>query len=272
MQTYKRLSTNTNGLFTSLIEGSERPKYKTFYATNCYGVVQVLDRENLNDTKIRFLDTGYERSVSIHNLTKGKARDITRKKPVVLSTDYEDITYTNKDNCTFRILWRKGESCGVKFDATGYERVCFIANATKGKVRDPYNPVVYGIGFLGEFDYDASTTHKYEYSLWHNMLKRAYCESDKRGYYGKGVEVEKRWHCFKNFMGDVTKLRNYDQWKVGVTKQSTDKFNLDKDFAYDGCNVYSKDTCEFIPESLNKGTTRNTLDRLDRIAKYKGNR
>jgi hypothetical protein len=268
MNTYKRLNASTEGLFTNLVKPAVRPKYKKYYATNMHGIVELVSAVEKGRVTVRFLDTGSEKEVEIGNLTKGKCKDDTRPSIHKVTTEFEDKIYKSKSSGEFTILSRKGKYCTVRFVQTGTTVDCLIANASKGKVWDYMKPSVYAKGYMGKFDYDASIIHKYEYTLWHNMLKRIYCEADKRGYFGKGVTVSDSWLSFANFMQDVKSLNNYKEWYDGVSGKSLIKYNLDKDFAYLDCLHYSKETCQFIDESLNKGTTRNTIARKIRIDKY----
>lgn len=269
----KKYTSNTDGLFTKLLDKvpnkTRGKRIKTFYPTNHYGIVQVLDSSNRNNLLVKFLEDGTERFVSLPNLVKGKCRNtnVARRSVVELSEHFEDIVYKNKSGCEFRILWRKGMDCEVLFTTTGNKVKALIANAVKGKVTDYLSPSVYGVGFLGADD-DLSVKFKNEYTLWHNMLKRAYCKEDRKGYYGR-VSVDERWFNFSNFLEDIPKLHNYDLWVIGQKDKSKTQYNLDKDFAYFGCSRYSKANCQFIDESLNKGTTSNTLDIKSRINRYK---
>lgn len=274
MDNYKRLKPLEKGLLTGLVEintshksSVERVKY--FYPTNFYGVVQVLDKSDRDKLVVRFLENDATREVSLHNLRKGKCRNETlpKRSSVVISTNFEDKIYSNKSGCEFRILSRKGGDCEVEFLKTGTRLKALVANARKGKITDYFHKSVYGVGFLGIRD-DVSVRFKKEYTLWHNMLKRAYCKEDKKGYFGRAF-VDPRWHSFANFLEDIKGLHNYDLWVLGQVNSGHTKYNLDKDFSFIGCNTYSKDTCQFITEHLNKGTTRKTSDAVERLEKYK---
>ena len=152
------------------------------------------------------------------------------------------------------------------FKDTGYETEVLRENAKVGKVNDPYRKSVYGIGFLGEYVKPAYIKHAY--TLWHNMLKRCYCETDNKGYYGRGIEVSQEWLCFSNFLADIESLANFDKWLFGQYNKEETQYNLDKDFAYYGCTTYSKENCQFIDETLNKGTTSRTYSSKSRIENY----
>lgn len=136
----------------------------------------------------------------------------------------------------------------VKFLLTGTIKECYQENIIAGKVRDMYAPSCYDIGYFGDVDKTVKY-YKQGYQLWRNMFKRCYSTKDPKGYYGKGIVVDARWHSLETFIKDLPKLKNFDMWlnakELGVSYQ------LDKDFLGDG-KVYSIHTCQFITEFENK--------------------
>jgi hypothetical protein len=157
--------------------------------------------------------------------------------------------YISNSGLEFVILNQSGKQCIIQFTETGYTRTANIDNIRVGKVRDFYNKSVYGVGFYGEFE--KVYYWKQAKQLWQNMLKRCYCEKDLRGYSKWGTTVDERWQCFANFLADLPSLENFDKWLKGQ-KEGRDKFNLDKDFKFPGNNVYSREACCFLEDSLNK--------------------
>lgn len=157
--------------------------------------------------------------------------------------------YISNSGKEFVILSQTGKSCVIQFLESGSVRKANKDNIIAGKVRDLYAISCYGVGYEGVVD-KSDPTWKAGKQLWRNMLKRCYCEADARGYFGKGITVDPRWHCLANFLQDIKELQNYDKWVIG--KRSGTKFNLDKDLLFPGCNVYSKETCWFVEESINK--------------------
>lgn len=279
MNTYKRYTGTPEGLFTAhvtpelqQVETNYRKRIKSFYPTNHYGIVQVLDSTNRKVLKVRFLEDGTYRNVSFANLVKGKCRNHNqpRRTSYEVLTEFDDIIYKNKAGCEFRIIWRKGDKCAVRFLKTGTELECLICNARDGKVFDPFHKSVLSVGFIGSRD-DLSTRFKHEYVLWHNMMNRAYSKAHKKGYYGR-VFVDEKWHNFSIFLQDLPQLHNYDKWLSERHGQSDVKYNLDKDFSFFGCDTYSKENCQFIEENLNKGTTSRTRSSRKRIAEYRSRR
>ena len=153
-------------------------------------------------------------------------------------------TFVSNGGDTFVVLDQHGKDCTIMFIETGYVRKANIDNARVGKVKDYYKKSVYGVGYLGEF---VKVPHwKRAKELWKNMIKRCYYEKDTAGYMHKGTIVDPHWHCFANFVLDITNLPNFDKWDAKLGYQ------LDKDLLIPGCNVYSPDTCSFVTEFENK--------------------
>ena len=216
------------------------------YMSNCYGEVEVIEQKG-KDCIVRFKNTGFERHANIDNVRAGKVKDLSVE--YVQPTTYPNKIFTSNKSGDLIVLEKTGKNCIVQFLATGYTKVANFDNVCAGKVSDPYYPNSYGIGYLGE-----PKSRKYKnqaYQLWRNMLKRCYSKNDPRGYYGKGVTVDKAWLCFATFLEDVKDLENFDQWLLGHIEGNT-KYNLDKDKKYPGNKVYSKQTCMFLREFENK--------------------
>ena len=118
-------------------------------------------------------------------------------------------------------------------------------NFKKGNVKCPYEPRVYGVGYLGEGKYKMSENGKHvdKYVTWHDMLKRCYdpkyheiCSTYK------GCKVEDDWLNFQNAAEWIDK--NY--YEV-----PGEKMCLDKDILYKKNKLYSKEACIFLPERIN---------------------
>jgi hypothetical protein len=117
-----------------------------------------------------------------------------------------------------------------------------------GKVKNPNQPSVYGVGFHGQGIHKAYINKKptKEYIVWKGMLQRCYCTKIHINFPTyKGVTVHKRWHNFQLFCEDIQHLENYNEWH-----EST-KFELDKDIKINGNKVYSKETCMFTTSTAN---------------------
>jgi len=105
--------------------------------------------------------------------------------------------------------------------------------------------LVFGIG-INDSDYvtssiiDGKRVECPYYRRWKNMFKRCYDPKhyDKNLTY-KDAIVHKEWHSFMNFR----------KWMM---KQDWVNKELDKDILIPGNKIYSKDTCVFIDQNINK--------------------
>lgn len=113
---------------------------------------------------------------------------------------------------------------------------------------------VYGVGINSAGVFTARHQGKMtkEYSVWCAMLARCYSVTNKNydRYGERGVTVCDEWldfQCFAEF----------------YTSNYVEGFHLDKDLKVFGNKVYSPDTCEFIPSSVNRLLTSNRKTRGD---------
>ena len=123
-------------------------------------------------------------------------------------------------------------------------------NFKKGNIKCPYEPRTFGIGYLGEGKYKAKENGKHtdEYYIWHNMLRRCYDPKyqEEHSTY-KGCEVEDYLLNFQN-MGEWIEENYYEV--------SGEIMCLDKDILCKGNKVYSRETCIFVPQRINKLFTK----------------
>ena len=132
---------------------------------------------------------------------------------------------------------------------------CAYREFIKGKVRNPYDCSIYGVGYIGVGKYkvkeDGQITIQYYY--WQSMLRR--CYSDE--YHMKqptyiGCSVIDEWLNFQVFAEWFDK--NYYTVR-------NEKMELDKDILCKGNKVYSPTTCVFVPKSINCLFTKNDVNR-----------
>ena len=112
----------------------------------------------------------------------------------------------------------------------------------KGIVKSPFDPSVYGIGYLGIGPYSIDI-HRRHYDSWNSMLGRCYSEKyhAKKPSYVECI-VDPIFHNFQNF----ALWYDYNYYEIeGETIQ------LDKDILYPGNKVYSPITCVFVPAHIN---------------------
>lgn len=125
-----------------------------------------------------------------------------------------------------------------------YKRKVKAGDLRRGRVRNPYRPSIYGIGFTGEGVYLQRSEGKLtkEFERWKNMMARAYCEKHKARYPTYiGCSVAPEWHNFQTF---AEWLRAQPLWDSSGSQ-------LDKDLLVKGNKIYSPDTCAIVPGRIN---------------------
>ena len=127
----------------------------------------------------------------------------------------------------------------------------------EGNIKCPYEPRYYGVGYLGEGEYkvrENGKLHRY-YIIWHDMLKRCYDPKvhEKHPTY-KGCKIENYLLNFQH-MGEWIKDNYYEV--------PGEQMCLDKDILCKGNKVYSRETCIFVPQKINKLFTKRDNSRGD---------
>lgn len=134
------------------------------------------------------------------------------------------------------------------------------SNFVRGTIKNPYAKKTFGIGYSGNYEDYNSKAH----SVWIAMLGRCYKTTDKayKNYGAIGVKVCEEWKCFANFQ----KWYNENIYEI-----ENEKVHLDKDILVDGNNIYSPETCIFVPQRINKmfETKKSNLPRGVRQNKSK---
>lgn len=123
----------------------------------------------------------------------------------------------------------------------------------KGKVKDPYEPAVFGIGYRGNEEKIIDFINTYGKKIydkllkaWGHMIERCYNKNCKQYplYGGNGIFVSNDWHDFSKFIWSCIKLPGW----VNVLRHPT-VYDIDKD--YYGSNCYSEDTCVWLTHDEN---------------------
>ena len=136
----------------------------------------------------------------------------------------------------------KMKYCLVRFyEPVEFELEIQVDNLKKGKVKNPYHPSVYGIGYIGIGKHKVSINGKHtkKYTRWVDMHTRSYCQKfhDRQPTY-KDVEVCEEWNNFQNF-GDWDD-KNY------IEGYHLDKDILSKDIVFSNSSKLSSFLQSFI--------------------------
>ena len=151
------------------------------------------------------------------------------------------------------VEYNKYSDIWVEFQDEHKVRVHTIyQNFKKGKVKNPYHPSVFGVGYLGEGKYNWKDYPKI-YNIWSHMLRRCYDPYflDKHPTYRDCI-VCNEWHCFQNF----TKW-----YEENIYECNNEIMHLDKDILVKGNKIYSPETCIFVPQRINVLFTKRQNDR-----------
>ena len=112
----------------------------------------------------------------------------------------------------------------------------------KGKIKNPYDKEIYGIGYLGGETVNHKT-YPIIYQYWQKMLARCYDAYylNKHPSYINCYVCEE-WHSFQNF------INWFENNHYEIFEQ---KMALDKDILIKGNKIYSPKTCCFVPQRIN---------------------
>ena len=119
-------------------------------------------------------------------------------------------------------------------------------NFKKGRVKCPYEPRVYGHGYIGEGKYKVKENGKKtdEYEIWYEMLRRCY-----------DPKLHERYTTYEGCMVEdyLLNFQNMGEWiEENYYEVQGEQMCLDKDILYKGNKIYSRDTCIFVPQKINK--------------------
>lgn len=108
------------------------------------------------------------------------------------------------------------------------------------------NTQVFGVGYVGDWNFDEHYRRNNLYMTWMSMIRRCYGSRERERRFYNNIKVDERWHNFTNFVEDYPNIIGYDKTKTQV---------LDKDI-YGGM-VYSLENCCLISRELNLFLTNN---------------
>ena len=142
------------------------------------------------------------------------------------------------------VEYRGSTNVKVRFlDKFGYEMNTCLTSLRAGKVKNPFAPKVFGVGYLGEGRHIPSKNgvKSPAYVQWHSMLRRGY-DNDYKDENPSCVQsyVCEEWHCFDTYADWFYQQKGWDK-----------RFQLDKDIKGDGTQKYSPSPCCLVPPIIN---------------------
>ena len=149
-------------------------------------------------------------------------------------TPMQIIRYNNTNDITLKFL-----------DKHGFEMDNTYQNFKEGKVSNPYDKRIHGIGYLGIGKYytDKTKLEFQMYCCWRKILER--CYSERFRHLNPAYEdctTCKEWHCYQNFA----------QWYMdNYYLIENERTHVDKDILVKGNRVYSPETCLLVPQRIN---------------------
>lgn len=129
-------------------------------------------------------------------------------------------------------------------DEHKFEKEVFYQNFRNGTVKNPYDRVILGRGYLGVGKYKAVVNGRItdQYNAWSNIILR--CYSDKHRYLFESYpdcEICEEWCDFQVFA----------KWYDENYYQVEGRLHIDKDVLVKGNKIYSPDTCLLLPQRIN---------------------
>ena len=150
--------------------------------------------------------------------------------------------------------WKR---CKIKFlDDHGYTKEADKGAIRYGFIKNPYAPIVSGVGFVGDGKYSYSNSKK-AHRHWTSMLERCYNKEHPayNRYGGRGVYVHEQFLNFQLFAGWCESQRGFEE----------EGWQLDKDILLPFNLVYGPDTCCFVPSEINIAFVSSTKDKRDNL-------
>ena len=155
----------------------------------------------------------------------------------------------NHQGCLMKIIeYNKAIDIVVEFQDEYKAQVhTQYGNFKKGNVKNPYYPMVYGVGIIGDkYPSKVNNSQTKEYKIWQAMIRRSFDRKYKenRPTY-KDVTCCEEWLYYPNFYEWLHSQDNFDNWLHG------EQWCLDKDILFKGNKIYSPDTCCLVPNNVN---------------------
>lgn len=151
-----------------------------------------------------------------------------------LGTEMVIIEYLTSKNIVVRFEDKNKYTTNASYD-----------NFKRGKIKNPYDLSLYGIGFIGVGRFKVWDTNRIgtEYSRWKGLLQRCYDKKYQKNHPAyKGCIVDPEWHNFQNFA---------EWYNDNLYVVNNDKIEIDKDILIKRNKIYGPETCILVPKKIN---------------------
>lgn len=120
-----------------------------------------------------------------------------------------------------------------------------VQSLGKGHCRNLNSKLVLGVGINDMLGAEKTKEFIKQRQMWFGILQRCFSIKllERRPTY-ENCKVSESWLWLSNFIKDIKSIENYE-------KSLNEGWQLDKDLLSNEGKLYSKDTCCFIPRSLN---------------------
>lgn len=171
--------------------------------------------------------------------------------------------FTSKQGCKYSVIEKVSPGkFKIKFsDCNGYEKLSDAKEIRLGAIKNPYHPVVSGVGYMGVGIYEGTipapgtkkgVKNSKAYEVWRGIMRRCYDikhQEEKVPAY-RGCSVNPIWHNFQNFA----------HWYYNNPFRQDD-WHLDKDIISRDNKEYGPLRCAFVPNDINVATTTTKANR-----------
>ncbi len=206
----------------------------------------IIEYKRQNDIVVQF-DDGTTKESNYRSFKQGTIHNPSKPNPFLKNRIGEKKL--NNQGCEMTIIdYVNKKNIKVQFlDDYGYIVNSTYADFSRGGIKNPYYPTIFGKGFSGTqapITQDGKAIK--EYVTWHGMLERCYSSQmqEKCPCY-IGCEVCKEWLNYENFYTWIHAQPNFDKW-VTLPKSA-----LDKDILIKNNKIYSPKTCLLVSHEVN---------------------
>lgn len=157
--------------------------------------------------------------------------------------EYEGKVYPSNKYGDVKILeYKNNKQVVIMFLNTGFIKEESMGEIRSGHIRDSSLPTTCGVGFVDVEGASIGREMTSWYAAWNGMINRCYNENLRYRHLSyKDCTVSESFKYLSNF-------KEWYHKQIGSDQQG---WALDKDILVKGNNIYSEDTCCFVPPEIN---------------------